>query len=127
MNARTLSTALTLLVTGTATATAQQAPAMPAATIDSAQAVDRIQRIVEAMAAADSIEGRREAIMSRLRGIGLDPQLEWFDPPPSARGAYRGARARFLPPTNSRRSSTVGIAASVWRPRSPCRRCGAEA
>lgn len=91
MNARTLSTALTLLVTGTAAATAQQVPAMPAATIDSAQAVDRIQRIVEAMAAADSIEGRREAIMTRLREIGLDPQLEWFDPPPSARGAYRGA------------------------------------
>jgi Zn-dependent M28 family amino/carboxypeptidase len=59
---------------------AQQSPA----TLDTAQAAPRIRELVAAIAAADSIDGRREAIVARLRAIGLEPQLASFDPPAHA-------------------------------------------
>ena len=68
---------------------AQPTPVSTTATIDSAQAAVRVRQLVETMAAADSIEGRRDAIVARLRAMKLEPQLVTFDPP-SARASRRG-------------------------------------
>lgn len=51
----------------------------------------RIQKQVQEIAVADNIVGRREAIVARIKAIGLDPELVWFDPPASARVDRRGA------------------------------------
>src|SRR5687767_14894697 len=68
---------------------AQQTPASTGATIDTAQATVRVRQLVETIAAADSIDGRRDAIVARLRAIGLEPRLATFDPP-GTRAARRG-------------------------------------
>jgi aminopeptidase S len=54
-------------------------------------AVNRIRQQVEAIAAGDSITHRRAAIEARLRSIGLEPKLAWFDPPANVRAGRRGA------------------------------------
>ena len=79
-----------MLVVTPAAPRAQQTPAVGNATIDTLQAAPRIQRLVESIAAADSIDGRREAIVARLRALGLEPQLATFDPPAAARVGRRG-------------------------------------
>jgi aminopeptidase S len=50
---------------------------------------DAIQEQVQALAEPANIESRRAAIVARLEGMGLEPRLAWFDPPPrvSRRGA----------------------------------------
>jgi aminopeptidase S len=55
-----------------------------------ATGADALQRQVEAIAEAGDIEGRRATIVARLESIGLQPQLEWFDPP-QGRANRRGA------------------------------------
>lgn len=67
-----------------------QTPARGGATIDTTQAAPRVQRLVETMAAADSIDGRREAIIARIRTLGLEPQLVGFDLPTGAQAGRRG-------------------------------------
>jgi aminopeptidase S len=91
---------------------AQQAPVTAGATIDTAQATVRIRRLVETIAAADSIEGRREAIITRLRALGLEPQLATFDPP-STRATRRGTNVIARVP--GRASSTILLGAHYDR------------
>ena len=91
---------------------AQQTPVSAGATIDSAQATVRIRRLVEAIAAADSIDGRRDAIVARVRAIGLEPQLVTFDPP-SARAQRRGTNVIARVP--GRASSTILLGAHYDR------------
>jgi aminopeptidase S len=95
------SAGIALIVTATALG-AQRA----SASIDPVEAAPRIQRLVEAIASADSIDGRRGPIVERLRAMGLEPQLATFDPPASraqrrgtnviARVAGRGERTILL-------------------------------
>jgi aminopeptidase S len=55
-----------------------------------ATGADALQRQVEALAAPSDIESRRAAVIARLETVGLQPQLEWFDPP-AGRADRRGA------------------------------------
>jgi hypothetical protein len=71
-------------------APAPAARAQQSAITDTAQAAPRIRQLVAAIATADSIEGRREAIAARLRTMRLEPTLASFDPPASARVGRRG-------------------------------------
>jgi aminopeptidase S len=50
---------------------------------------DAIQDQVQALATPADIETRRAAIVARFEGMGLEPRLVWFEPPPrvSRRGA----------------------------------------
>ena len=68
---------------------AQQTPVSTGVTIDTAQATVRVRRLVETISSADSIEGRRDAIVTRLRAMGLEPRLATVDPP-SSRAQRRG-------------------------------------
>ena len=83
--------AVLVLLSVPAALMAQQTAPSPGATIDVKEAAPRIQRLVEAIAAADSIEGRRAPILARLRAMGLEPQLVTFDPQANSRAQRRGA------------------------------------
>ena len=92
-----------LLATASALA-AQQAPAAA----DTAQAAPRIQDLVAAIAAADSIDGRREAIVARLRAMGLEPRLATFDPPAESQAGRRGTNVIVRIPGRSGNTILLG-------------------
>jgi Zn-dependent M28 family amino/carboxypeptidase len=102
-----LSTAI-LLATASALP-AQQAPA----TIDTTAAAPRIRELVAAIAAADSIDGRREAIVARLRAMGLEPTLAAFDPPAEAQAGRRGTNV--IARIGGRATSTILLGAHYDR------------
>jgi aminopeptidase S len=101
-----------VLLISAAALPAQQTPVRTSATIDTAQAAGRVRRLVESIAAADSIDGRRGAIVARLRAMGLEPQLAGFDPP-SARAQRRGTNIIARIP--GRASSTILLGAHYDR------------
>lgn len=63
----------------------------PAPAQQVAEPVRRIRQQVEAISVAEAIAGRRDAIVGRLRALGLEPELVWFDPPAQSRVERRGA------------------------------------
>lgn len=106
-----LSAAILMLIA--AVAHAQQAAASASATIDTAQAASRIQRLVEAMASADSIDGRREPIVARLRAMGLEAQLAEFEVAPDRRVPRNGTNVIARLP--GRASQTILLGAHYDR------------
>jgi aminopeptidase S len=92
---------------------AQQRAETARAIVGATEAQLRIQRLVEAIAAADSIEGRRDPIVARLRAMGLEPQLVTFDPPASSRAQRRGTNVIARVP--GRASNTLLLGAHYDR------------
>jgi Zn-dependent M28 family amino/carboxypeptidase len=72
------------------------------------EAAPRIRDLVTAIAAADGIDGRREAIVARLRAMGLEPQLAAFDPPAEARAGRRGTNVIARIPGRSGNTILLG-------------------
>jgi aminopeptidase S len=96
------------LALGAPTLAAQRAADGARATIDTTAAVPRIRQLVERMAAADSIDGRRDAVLARLRALRLEPQLMTFDPPANSRARRQGTNVTARVPGGAGRTLLLG-------------------